>query len=122
MKNDGMSLQSARPASSTRIVRACAVAGIAMVISLGTGRADQSSVAPAALNLINELTAANRSAFCAYKDSDSGFNHGFPSGWFANSPAARAKIHLDMACVYDPASANGCTVAPNRLDWGRGTV
>ena len=74
-----------------------------------------------ALSLINDLVSADRTNFFVYQDSDSGFNHGFPSGFFPGGPVL-SKIHLDTACVYDPASANGCTTDTTRLDRVRGTV
>src|SRR6266567_6034274 len=52
----------------------------------------------AALGLINSLVTADQLNFYVYKESDSGFNHGFPSGVFG---PAQAKLHFDTACVYD---------------------
>jgi hypothetical protein len=81
----------------------------------------QVGISGPANGLVRDLVWANRTNFYVYQDSDSGFNHGFASGWFAGG-AALGKIHLDPACVYDPASPNGCTSDGNRLDRVRGTV
>ncbi len=75
-----------------------------------------------ALELIHEATAAARTHFYVYEGSDSGLNHGFPSGLFAHPLSALSKIHLDTACVADPSSPSGCTTDPDRLDRVRGTV
>jgi hypothetical protein len=72
----------------------------------------------AAYSLIAQRVTANQTSFYVYQDADSGFNHGFPSGFFG----ATNKIDLDAACVNDPNTANGCSTDPNRLDRERGTV
>lgn len=74
------------------------------------------------LSLLNDLVQANRSNFWIYLNSDSGYNKGFPSGFFANPTAALSKIHLNTACVYDPQAADGCSTNPAQLDKSRGTV
>src|ERR1700694_1918868 len=73
------------------------------------------------LDLVHELVQANRSSFSLYVDSDSGYNKGFPSGFFPGGPVL-TKIHLDTACVYDPQSSNGCATDRTRMDRVRGTV
>jgi len=80
-----------------------------------------SSVSDQALTLVNTLAFADRSNFWLYVDSDSGYNKGFPSGFFPGG-AALTKIHLDTACVYDPNSPSRCTTERNRIDRDRGTV
>lgn len=79
------------------------------------------SITGPALDLVHELIQANRSNFWLYLDSDSGYNKGFPSGFFPGGPVL-SKIHLDTACVYDPQSSNGCATDPTRMDRVRGTV
>jgi hypothetical protein len=74
-----------------------------------------------ALDLVHEIVQANRSNFSLYVDSDSGYNKGFPSGFFPGGPVL-SKIHLDTGCVYDPQSANGCATDRTRMDRVRGTV
>lgn len=72
----------------------------------------------AAYMLISQRVTGNRSVFFVYKDADSGFNHGFPSGFF---PAA-TKIQIDAACLDDPQAPNGCSSDTNRLDRDHGNV
>lgn len=61
---------------------------------------------------------ANRQRFFVYEDQDSGFNHGFPSGFFG----ATSKIAIDPGCVDAPASSSGCATNQLRLDRNRGNV
>src|SRR5262245_19869641 len=63
----------------------------------------EAGVSDPALSLVNSLVSADRASFFVYKNSDSGSNHAFPSGWFPGGPVL-SKIHLDTACVYDPVS------------------
>ena len=90
-----------RPLSSTLIVQA-------------------SPLSDAAYLLLADRVPANRSSFYVYQDADSGFNHGFPSGFFPNG--AQNRIHLNSACIDDPNSASGCSTDVNRLDRVRGNV
>lgn len=66
----------------------------------------------AAYWLLNQRVTANQTNFFVYQDADSGFNHGFPSGFFG----AINKIDLDTACVDDSTVGNGCSINPNALD------
>jgi Abnormal spindle-like microcephaly-assoc'd, ASPM-SPD-2-Hydin len=84
------------------------------------GQADPISVK--AYQLISSRTIANQSDFLVYLDQDSGYNHGYTSGFFANSSANLATIHIDSGCIYDSTTANGCSTNPNILDRTRGTV
>jgi hypothetical protein len=78
-----------------------------------------------AYSMINQRAAAVQSAFYVYLDADSGYNHGFASGFFA-SPGNLGTIHLDVACIddpNDPAAVHGCTPPGSSiLDRQRGTV
>lgn len=68
---------------------------------------------------------ANQTSFYVYKDQDSGFNHGFPSGFFANSSDNLKTIHLDTGCVDDAGNTTtGCYLPTDtdKLDTSRGTV
>jgi hypothetical protein len=71
---------------------------------------------------------ANQVGFYVYKDEDSGLNHGFPSGYFANPMSTLGTIHLNAGCVDAPAadatSTLGCypSSATNALDTVHGTV
>lgn len=93
-----------------------------VVLALAVSPAlSQSGIADPALAFVNQLVSANRSKFAVYEDSDSGLNHGFPSGWFPGGPVL-SKIHLGTACVYDSASPSGCATDTSRIDQTRGTV
>ena len=76
------------------------------------------SITGPAYALLLDRTNANRRRFAVYTGADSGFNHGFPSGFFG----AYDRIDLDTACVDDPASRAGCAQASTTLDTRRGTV
>ena len=103
--------------------------GLSIVFSPNQGaRAADGVVLPGAssgvqptLTLINDLASENRRRFAVFEGQDSPFNHGFPSGFFPGGPVL-SRIHLDTACVYDPASPNGCTTDATRLDRDHGTV
>ena len=71
-----------------------------------------------AYQLLSSRIAANQSNFFVYQDADSGFNHGFASGYFGQIQS----ISVDPACVFDPASPNGCSTNSIVLDQQRGTV
>lgn len=70
----------------------------------------------AAYSVLTGRTEAITANFFVYQDADSGFNHGFPSGLFADHPATLQKIHLDSACIDDASSPTGCSSDPNALD------
>lgn len=70
------------------------------------------------MGLLQQRVTENRKVFFVYRDADSAFNHGFPSGFFG----ALNKIALDANCVDDPATATGCASDRNRLDRERGNV
>lgn len=97
-----------------------------LVVLLGTPASGKdlisSGIGDAAYPLLAERVSANRTNFYVYLNADSGFNHGFPSGFFADKPETLRKIHLDTACVDDPNTANGCSTDSTRLDRDRGTV
>ena len=75
-------------------------------------------ISDAAFSLISNRVNENKKSFYIYKDGDSGFNHGFPSGLFGQVN----KIEIDTACIDDSGSANGCSQDPNVLDKERGNV
>lgn len=82
-----------------------------------TANADM-PISTAAYPLLAERVTANQGQFLIYENADSGFNHGFPSGFFG----AIDKIDIDAACIDDVSAANGCSTDPNRLDQEHGTV
>ena len=87
------------------------------VVTAQTG----SAIGDAAYPLLAERVTANQMNFFVYRDADSGFNHGFPSGFFPD-PVGVEKISLDSACVDDLDSADGCSTDPQALDFERGNV
>src|SRR3954465_2801733 len=76
----------------------------------------------AAYSVLAGRAEASRQSFYVYLDGDAGFNHGFPSGFFADRPGTLQKIHLDSACLDDSASPTGSSPDPNRLDRQRVNV
>ena len=42
------------------------------------------SLSEGAFTFLNEQVSFNQNHTFVYQDADSGFNHGFPSGWFAS--------------------------------------
>ncbi len=108
----------------TRDVSAALIGFLAIGSALWIPRAEaaEPSLSETVYPLLIERANAPRSGFFVYDDADSGFNHGFPSGLFANQEATLAKIHIQTACVDDPAAADGCSDDPDALDRERGTV
>jgi hypothetical protein len=94
------------------------------VSSGGTSaNSNQVGATPAGGELQTRVTA-NQTSYYVYQDQDSGFNHGFPSGFFA-SPGNLGTIHLDAGCIDDPADiTTGCYLVTDTtvLDTVRGTV
>jgi hypothetical protein len=82
----------------------------------------QTNISTGAYSLLNTRTAANQQIMYVYLDQDSGFNHGFPSGFFASNPANLGTIHIDTGCIEDPNASNGCSTDPNVLDRSHVTV
>ena len=101
--------------------RLSALAGVCILVS-GAFPGAGLNLGETAYPLLTERVAANRESFFIYDDVDSGFNHGFPSGFFGNSETTLSKIHLDAACLDDAAAANGCSTDEALLDRERGTV
>ncbi len=74
---------------------------------------------------IQARVTANQTSFYVYKDQDSGFNHGFPSGFFTGSTGTTSTIHLDAGCIDNPAdTVTGCysSTTTTALDTVHGTV
>ncbi len=104
--------------------RACWIC-LALLVVCFNASAQPASPGPIsgpALAWIDGQVQADRLSFYVYKDTDSGFNHGFPSGWFPNNSTDLSKLHIDTACVFDPMSSNGCASDTTKLDSTRGTV
>ena len=86
-----------------------------------------SAVSDAAYGLLTQRVTENAANFFVYQNADSGFNHGFPSGFFAGDaggdrPDLRNQIQVDIASVNDQGSPTGTTTDPTRFDRTRGTV
>jgi hypothetical protein len=74
-------------------------------------------ISPAAYKLLDGRVGAVRKAFWVYLDQDSGFNRGFPSGFFGRI----ASITVNAGCI-DTLTPSGCSSNANALDTKRGTV
>ena len=70
--------------------------------------------------LLTQRVADVRDNFYVYKNADSGFNFGFPSGFFTGGGAPHPQLLI--ACVDDPSEKMGCTKSSERFDTKRGTV
>lgn len=76
-----------------------------------------------ALALVNQRSTFNQEVFYVYQDADSPFNHGFPSGLFADAGSSPGDlVSVRAASVYDPAAPNGTSVDGTVVDQQRGTV
>ena len=79
----------------------------------------QTNISTPAYELINARTGADRQSFYVYLDQDSGFNHGFPSGFMGTD---QATISVNTGCIDSPSSTSGCSSDPTSLDRAHGTV
>jgi Calx-beta domain len=86
----------------------------------GTGAGACATVSGCGFPFLNQRASENQNSFYVYKDGDSGFNHGFPSGLFGT--ADLSKVVIDSNCVDDPLSANGCATDTKSFDAARGNV
>lgn len=77
-----------------------------------------SAISDAAYPVLNERVGAHQETSSVLRDGDGGGNLGFPSGFFGQF----SKLHVRTDCVDDPATTDGCTTDPNRLDRMRVTV
>ena len=79
------------------------------------------SISDPAYRELTQRVTANAANFFVYQDEDSGFNHGFPSGFFG-TPGI---VSIDTGCVDDPADMmTGCFPLTDmtHLDRTHGTV
>jgi len=86
------------------------------------GRVLFSSISTLAVPYLNRQIIANEKAFYVYKDGDSGLNHGYPSGFFANPTSLTTQIGVNASAIYSAASPTGVTNDPNALDTTHGDV
>jgi len=93
-------------------------AWIALSIS---GFSQTSTIGNPAYQEINQRSAANSQSFYVYLDQDSGFNHGFPSGFMGTD---QGTISLNAGCIDDANSPTGCFSLSDTtaLDRVHGTV
>jgi hypothetical protein len=91
---------------------------IILLAAAGSQAFGGDSISHAVNPLLSARVAANHTSYFIYQDADSGFNHGFPSGFFGTT----AKIRLETACLDDAGSVDGCSTDPDRLDRERGNV
>src|SRR5271157_1131277 len=94
---------------------------LGLIVGQDSATAQTTTISTPAYQLISQRVVANQTSFYVYFDQDSGFNHAFPSGFFA-SPGNLGSIHIDTGCIDDPTTANGCSTNPNVLDRVHGTV
>jgi len=78
------------------------------------------TISDCAYALLTQRVNANRNNFFVYKDADSAFNHGFPSGLFGTIDLN--KVNLESNCIDDPAAPTGCSTDTSRLDTTHRTV
>jgi hypothetical protein len=92
-----------------------------LIISLGAGihAHSQTDISTSAYELISQRASADQGSFYVYLDQDSGFNHGFPSGYMGTD---QGTISLNTGCIDDPGSTTGCSTDPTALDRVHGTV
>jgi hypothetical protein len=57
-----------------------------------------------------------RSNYYLYERFDSGFNHGFLSGLFANPPSLITSSAIQSSCILDVNAVSGCNSDPKALD------
>ena len=102
---------------------------VVQAVDVGGPSGNSNAVLATPSGEVQARVAANEQAFYVYKDADSGFNHGFASGWFvyplSELPNIQNIIQVDSGCVDDPADTTiGCYPATDTsaLDTVRGTV
>lgn len=86
-----------------------------------------SGVSDGAFELLHQRTNFNEQNFYVYQDADSGFNHGFPSNFFAGDNGGVRQdliegLTTNLAAIDDVTAATGVTKDPNVLDRQRVTV
>src|SRR5262245_43966097 len=80
------------------------------------------TISECAYQLINQRVAENHSLFSVYRDADSAFNHGFPSGLFFSTDINPTSIVIDSGCLDASGSFTGCATDSALMDQTRGTV
>ncbi len=98
-----------------------------LTAAFAAGAAGSADFSEGAYELLHQRVGYHSEHFYVYRDADSGFNRGTPSGFFAGDrwgqrPDLRDQIRIDAACVFDASQPTGCSADPNALDRQRGTV
>ncbi len=108
----------------SKILSIASIATFSVAIHLaGAAAADASPVnTSAAYSEVAARAEAVNANFYVYKDADSGFNHGFPSGYFADPLSLVYVIQVNSACIDDRTAPSGCSTDPNALDRARVNV
>lgn len=88
----------------------------------GIAAHSQTNISPRSYEEINNRAVADQSSFYVYLDQDSGFNHGFPSGFMGTDYVST--VTLNAGCVDPGATATTClpTTSTSTLDQVHGTV
>jgi fibronectin type 3 domain-containing protein len=104
---------------------------VVQAVNVGGTSGNSNEVLATPSGEVQARVTANQEAFYVYKGADSGFNHGFASGWFVNPSSLETSteitkiIQVDSGCVDDPADTSiGCYPATDTLalDTVRGPV
>lgn len=104
---------------------------VVRAVNVGGTSSNSNQVLATPSGEVQSRVTANQQVFSVYKGADSGFNHGFASGWFVNPPSLETPteitkiIQVDPGCVDDPSDTTiGCypAIDTNALDSVRGTV
>ena len=103
------------------ILIACFLLNLGVLPGAAHAQSQSGAMSGPAYQLLSQRIVANQMGFYVYLDQDAGFNHGFPSGFYA-SKGNLGSIHIDTGCIDDPQAINGCSSDPDALDRVRGTV
>ena len=91
---------------------------VALAVEVAVGPVLGSPISDAAYPLLAGRVTESASAFAIYRDADSAFNHGYPSGFFGEI----SKVRVNAACVHSDTDPSGCCAAAECLDTTRGNV
>src|ERR1035437_544846 len=116
-----------KPSRSNITALAIGAFAFTVVLTISVSSAEElgnkavTSISDPAYRELTQRVTANAANFFVYQDEDSGFNHGFPSGFFG-TPGI---VSIDTGCVDDPADMmTGCFPLTDmtHLDRTHGTV
>ena len=92
-----------------------------MIYLNGFGAGACLTISACAFQELNRRVSSDAISFFVYKDADSGFNHGTPSGVFA-SGVDTSSVIINAGCLDLATSPTGCSADPNAIDETRGTI